>query len=314
MNGSKGNLIKARFVLCLLFMLAACQSAPTLTPEAIKPAQPTMATAQPTQAVAVTATAERVGPTVLVVAHRGGAALAPENTLAAFENAIKIGVDQVECDVHLSKDGELVVMHDPDVSRTTNGTGQIGQMTLAEIKKLNDAAKFGNGSWPEQEVPTLGQVLDLVKGKASIQIEIKLAAGNARYPGIEKKVADALYAKGMTDKAIVISFDFPTLKDVKAIDPRVKTGALVNAQWMTARMTKSPEEVVGEVIQATSADYFMPTSGSVTEALVKATHARGLKMGVWTVDAPQDMRRLAGFGVDAITSNRPDELKRTIGK
>jgi len=314
MNGSKGNLIKARFVLCLLFMLAACQSAPTLTPEAIKPTQPTMATAQPTQAVAVTATAERVGPTVLVVAHRGGAALAPENTLAAFENALKIGVDQVECDVHVSKDGELVVMHDPDVSRTTNGTGQIGEMTLAEIKKLNAAAKFGNAAWPEQKVSTLGELLDLVKGKASIQIEIKLAAGNARYPGIEKKVADTLYAKGMTDKAIVISFDFPTLKDVKAIDPRVKTGALVNAQWMSSRMTKSPEQILDEVVQATGADYFMPAAGAVSEPLVKATHLRGLKMGVWTVDAPQDMRRLAGFGVDAITSNRPDELKRTMGK
>lgn len=251
---------------------------------------------------------------VLVVAHRGGAALAPENTLAAFENALKIGVDQVECDVHLSKDGELVIMHDPDVSRTTNGTGQIGEMTLAEIKKLNDAAKFGDGSWPEQKVPTLVEVLDVVKGKAGIQIEIKVAAGNARYPGIEKKVADALATRNMADQAIVISFDFPTLKDIKAIDPRIKTGALVNAQWMMARMAKSPEEIVGEVIQTTGADYFMPTSGSVTEALVKATHAKGMKLGTWTVDATGEMKRLAGWGVDGITSNRPDELKQTLGR
>jgi len=275
----------------------------------------TSAPAQATQTVAVTATAQaEAGPTVLVVAHRGGAALAPENTLVAFGNAIKIGVDMVECDVHLSKDGELVVMHDPDVSLTTNGTGQIGEMTLAEIKKLNDAAKFGNGSSPEQKVPTLSQVLDLVKGKVGIQIEIKVAAGNARYPGIEKKVADALAARGMTDQAIVISFDFPTLKDIKAMDPRIKTGALVTAQWMSARMTQSPEQVLDEVIQATGADYFMPTAGAVSEPLVRATHAKGLKMGVWTVDATSDMRRLAGWGVDGITSNRPDELKRTLGK
>ena len=192
----------------------------------------------------------------LVVAHRGGAALAPENTLGAFENALKIGVDQVECDVHVSQDGELIVMHDPNVSRTTDGNGQISQMTLAEIKKLNAAAKFSGGAWPAQPPPTLGELLDLVKGKAGIQIEIKLAAGNARYPGIEKKVADALAERGMTDKAIVISFDFPTLKDIKAIDPRLKTGALVNAQWMMGRMTKSPDEIVGEVAQATGADYF----------------------------------------------------------
>jgi len=251
---------------------------------------------------------------VLVVAHRGGAALAPENTLAAFENALKISVDMVECDVHLSKDGELVVMHDPNVSRTTDGNGQINEMTLAEIKKLNAAAKFSSGTFAAQPPPTLGELLDLVKGKTGIQIEIKLAAGNVRYPGIEKKVADMLNTKGLTDKAIVISFDFPTLKDTKAIDSRIKTGALVNAQWMMARMTKSPEEIVDEVIRTTGADYFMPASGSVNEALVKATHARGLKMGVWTVDATSEMRRLAGWGVDAITSNRPDELKRTLGK
>ncbi len=253
-------------------------------------------------------------PRVLVVAHRGGAALAPENTLAAFDNALKIGVDMVECDVHLSKDGELIVMHDSDVSRTTDGTGQITQLTLAEIKKLNAAAKFGTGDWAAQPPPTLDQVLDLIKGKAGVQIEIKTAAGSARYSGIERKVADSLNARGMTDKALIISFDFPTLQDVKAIDPRIKTGALVNAQWMMARTTKSPEQILDEVIQATGADYFLPTSGSVNEELVKATHAKGLKLGTWTVDTTSEMERLAGWGADAITSNKPDELKRALDK
>jgi glycerophosphoryl diester phosphodiesterase len=282
----------------LALLLAACASSP----------QPTMApTAAPTAAA-------QAKSGTLVVAHRGGAALAPENTLAAFENALKLGVDQVECDVHLSKDGELVVMHDPDVSRTTTGVGQISELTLVEIKKLNAAAKFTGGAFAAQPPPTLGELLDLVKGKAGIQIEIKLAAGNARYPGIEKKVVDALAARGMTERAIVISFDFPTIKDVKAIDPRIKTGALVNSQWMSARMTKTPEQIVDEAVQATGADYFMPAAGSVSQALIQAAHARGLKMGAWTVDAASDMRRLAGWGVDAITSNRPDELKSVLGR
>jgi glycerophosphoryl diester phosphodiesterase len=285
------------FVLIAL-LLTACGTTPTLTPAAIPGSPSPQATL----------------PDVLVVAHRGGAALAPENTLVAFGNAIKIGVDMVECDVHLSKDGELVVMHDPDLARTTNGAGQISGLTLAELKKLNAAAKFGNGDWPEQQIPTLDELLDLVKGKVGIQIEIKTSASNARYPGIEKKVADLLNSKGMTDKAIVISFDFPTLKDIKAIDPRIKTGALVNAQWMMAHITQSPDQILDQVIQATDADYFMPTATAVSEALVKAVHAHGRKIGVWTVDAPQDMRRLAGWGVDGITSNRPDELKRTLGK
>lgn len=282
-----------------LILLAACQSAPAATSASVEPTRP----AEP-----------GAGSAVLIVAHRGGAALAPENTLAAFENALQIGVDMVECDVHLSRDGELIVMHDPDVSRTTDGAGQIGQMTLAEIKKLNAAARFGNGTWPAQPPPTLGELLDRVKGKAGIQIEIKLASGNVRYPGIEKKVVDALSAKGMIDHAIVISFDLATLKDIKAMDSRIKTGALVNAQWMMARLTRSHEQIVDEVIQATDADYFMPTASSVSEALVQAVHARGLEIGVWTVNNTGDMRRLAAWGVDAITSDRPDELKRTLGK
>jgi glycerophosphoryl diester phosphodiesterase len=154
----------------------------------------------------------------------------------------------------------------------------------------------------------------LIKGQVGIQVEIKTAAGGGHYAGIENKVADALKAAGMMDRAIVISFDFPTLKDIKAIDSSIKTGALVNAQWMMARVAQSPEEIVDEIVQATGADYFMPTSGSVTEALVKATHAKGLKMGAWTVDAPSEMKRLAGWGVDGITSNKPDELKQTLGK
>jgi glycerophosphoryl diester phosphodiesterase len=248
--------------------------------------------------------------TPLVVAHRGGAALAPENTLAAFENALKLGVDMVECDVHLSQDGQVVVMHDPDVSRTTNGSGQIGELTLADLKQLNAAAKFPGG-YAAQTIPTLAELLDLVKGKAGIQIEIKVNAVGARYPGIEQKVIDLVNARGMTNEVIIISFDFPTLKQVKAIDAHIKTGALVRADWFLLR---NPDKSVSEAIEQTGADYFMPTASPVNQAIVEAAHARGIKMGVWTVDTSADMKRYAGYGVDAITTNRPDELKRVLGR
>ncbi|MBI4789860.1 MAG: glycerophosphodiester phosphodiesterase [Chloroflexi bacterium] len=249
----------------------------------------------------------------LVVAHRGGSALAPENTLGAFTNALQIGVDMVETDVHVSKDGELVIMHDPSVSTTTNGSGQIGDLLLADIKKLNAAAKFADAKWSPQEVPTLAQVLDTVKGKTGIQIEIKLTAGNARYPGIERKVVDQVNARGMADQVIVISFDFPTIKAIKAIDARIKTGALARADYLSSRGNNS-EKIVEDVIATTGADYFMPTSGPVTEALVKAVHGRGIKIGTWTVNTAEEMRRLAGWGVDGITSDRPDELKKVLGR
>lgn len=250
----------------------------------------------------------------LIVAHRGGAALMPENTLAAFENAVKLGVDMVETDVHLSKDGEIIIMHDPNVATTTNGTGQISDLMLAELKKLNAAAKNAKGGVTQQEIPTLAQVLDAVKAKSGIQIEIKLKAGGARYPGIEKKVLDQVNALGMTDKTMIISFDFPTLKEVKQIDPHVQTGAIVDARWFSTRATLSPDQVVAEIIDTSGADFFLPTSTTVTEALVRAVHARGLKIGTWTVNTAGEMSRLAGWGVDGITTNNPDVLKSVLGR
>ena len=291
-------------------MKSSATSAPTPQAQSSATSAPTPQAQSSATSMPTTAATPSVPAQTLVVAHRGGAALAPENTLAAFANAIKLGVDMVECDVHLSKDGELVVMHDPDVSRTTDGKGQIGELTLAEIKKLNDAAKFPGG-YAAQAVPTLAELLDLVKGKVGIQIEIKLTAGNQRYPGIEHKVVDAVNARGMADQVIVISFDFPTIKEVKAIDPRIKTGALVQANWF---QTRALDQIAKEIIETTGADYFMPTAGPVNAAMINAVHAGGLKMGVWTVDAPQDMQRYASWGVDAITTNRPDELKRVVGK
>ncbi len=238
----------------------------------------------------------------------------PENTLAAFENALKLGVDMVETDVHLSKDGEIIIMHDPNVATTTNGAGQISDLTLAELKKLNAAAKNAKGGVTQQEIPTLAQVLDTVKTKSGIQIEIKLKAGGARYPGIEKKVIDQVNALGMTDKVIIISFDFPTLKEVKQIDPRIQTGAIVDARWFSTRTMLSPDQVVAEIIDTSGADFFLPTSTTVTEALVRAVHARGLKIGTWTVNTAGEMSRLAGWGVDGITTNNPDVLKSVLGR
>lgn len=290
-----------KFLFVLLpILLAAC-------------ATPTSAPSAPTSAPTVAPTSTPHAPRKpLVVAHRGGAALAPENTLGAFEHALKLGVDMLECDAHLSKDGEIVIMHDPDVTRTTDGRGQISDLTLAELKKLNAAAKFPGG-YAAQPVPTLGELLDLVKDKVVLQIEIKVNARQQRYPEIERKVMELVRARGMVNQVIVISFDFPTLREIKALEPRVKTGALIRADWFVTRGNNA-DKIVTDAVDATGADYIMPTFAPVTEALVNVIHARGLQIGVWTVNNPTDMQRLAAWGVDAITTDRPDELKRVLGR
>ncbi len=270
-----------------------------------------MPTAAPTSVPTPTT---QTWPEILTVAHRGGAALAPENTLGAFANAISIGVDMVECDVHLSKDGELVVMHDPDLTRTTDGRGFIYQMNLSELAGLNAAAKFRAAAWPVEPVPTLGQVLDLVQGKTSIQIEIKVEKFLGRYTGIEQKVIDAVTARGMVDDVVIISFDFPTIAEVKKLDPRFKTGALMSTVDLNQSSKNPYDQYVEEIIQQTNADYIMPSSAAVSDLLIKAAHARGLKMGVWTVNTAGEMRRMAEWGVDAITTNDSVLLKQVLGK
>ncbi len=252
------------------------------------------------------------GKQVQCVGHRGAAGLAPENTLGAFAKGIEAGVDAIECDVHLSADGALIVMHDPNVSRTTDGTGDIPSLTLAELQKLNAAAKF-SGGWPTKEpVPTLAEVLALAKGKVDVQIEIKVPALGG-YPGIERKVAEAVAAAGMTEHVLVICFKLDTLRAIHAADPRLRTGYLVSestvpSQWLVSR------SAMLDALQENEVGFLGSSAAFLSPELVQAAHERGLQVGVWTIDTAGDMRRFAAMGVDAITTNRPDVLRQALGR
>jgi len=282
-------------LLIMLTLSSGCGSSPVTTPGL--PAH----TPTPTTARAP----------VLVTAHRGGANLAPENTLAAFHKGIAVGADVIELDLHLSKDGELIVSHDADVSRTSNGSGRIRTLTLAEIKQFNAAARFPGG-WPQPETfPTLREVIDLAKGKVDMELEIKVPA-EGRYPGIEAKVAQLCQETGMTDHVVVISFDRDTIRTVKAADSRLHTGFLVSAATVPLEGRASPQALADLAVAAgasalgVSRDYLKPE-------IVQAAHAAGLKVSVWTVDDPAEMRRYIQMGVDRITSNRPDLLRAEVG-
>jgi len=273
----------------------------------------TAACAGPGVTSAPTATPGLVaGKQVQCVGHRGAAGLAPENTLGAFAKGIEVGVDAIECDVHLSADGELIVMHDPNVSRTTDGSGDIPSLTLAELQKLNAAAKFSGGWSTKEPVPTLAEVLALAQGKVDVQIEIKVPAMGG-YPGIERKVAEAVAAAGMTEHVLVICFNLDTLRAVHAADPRLRTGYLVSestvpAQWLISR------SAMLDALQESKVSFLGSSAAFLSPELVQAAHERGLQVGVWTVDTAGDMRRFAAMGVDAITTNRPDVLRQTLGK
>lgn len=246
------------------------------------------------------------------VAHRGGAGLAPENTLAAFTAGLEHAPHAVELDVHLSRDGHLIVMHDPLVVRTTNASGAIADLSLDELKTLNAAARyFGPGSWGPQEIPTLDEVLGLIQGRAGVQVEIKQRADGSRYPGMEEAVIDALKRHSMLKEAVIISFDFPTLQTIRTLEPGLVTCALIGTRYLSKVGMGGPAVVAAEMA-ALGVDYVGVDERRITDQLYTALRASGLKIGVWTVNDESRMKALAEMGVDFITSDRPDVLRRIV--
>lgn len=170
-------------------------------------------------------TAEKTNP--ISIAHRGASGQAPENTMAAFEKAYEYKADYFEVDVQMTKDGELILMHDTTVDRTTNGTGRVKDFTFEEIQAL-DAGSWFHESFADEKVPTLGEVLDrYTSSKMGILIELK---NPELYPGIEQKIAEELIQRNITTKdsnIIVQSFHWNSVKKIHQLLPDIATGVLI---------------------------------------------------------------------------------------
>lgn len=227
------------------------------------------------------------------IAHRGASAYEPENTLRAFERAMALGATMMELDVHLSRDGRLVVIHDPDVSRTTSGTRHVSELSLAEIRRLD----AGQG----ERVPTLAEVIDLVRGRAQLYIEMK----GQQTPG---PVVDTLRRTAFRDDAIAGSF-FPWLpQKVKYLEPSIRTSVLIAG--------RDREAAFIDWALAVEADYVHPCWEAaapqphvlLTPELIAAIRARGLGIVVWHEERPEELRELARLDVDGICTNTPDLL------
>jgi glycerophosphoryl diester phosphodiesterase len=239
-----------------------------------------------------------------VFGHRGAMAYAPENTFASFERAVELGADAIELDVHLSADGEVMVIHDAFLDRTTDGHGMVGEKTLAELKSL-DAGKQLGAEFAGQRIPTLGEVLAWAQGRCAIDVEIK--GGPWPYEGIEAKVVELIREHEMADRTIVISFDHPTVARVKALAPEVAAGTLWSCR---------PADPVA-VARAASADAIMPQWSYCDADTVERAHAAGLSVHPWSPSEPEVIDYLIGLGVDSICSNHPDvvggALRRVSG-
>jgi len=248
-------------------------------------------------------------PATLLAAHRGGSLLWPENSLLAFRNAIALGADFIEFDVHLSKDGEVVVIHDPTLERTTSSSGPVNDRTVAELKALR--LKDRTGAVTEETVPTLHEVAAVaVKGKRRMLLEIKADASRARYPGIEEKVLAILDRHGMAGSTVVMAFDAPTWRRVRELRPDVATCALYSAR-MLGRTSLAAEL---EALRSAGVRCIGVEHTAVDAAAVAQARVAGIELGAWTVNDAAAMKRLIDAGAAILITDQPDVAKTVLGR
>lgn len=226
-----------------------------------------------------------------IIAHRGANADAPENTLAAFQLAMDQSADGIELDVMLSGDGQVVVIHDDTVDRTTNGTGRVREMSLKQLQSLD----AGEGEC----IPALKDVLAQFGGKCLINIELKNFS--SIFDALPYKVAELILQYKLVESVIVSSFNPFNFRRIRRCLPEVKTGLLTQSRQARLRLWRLFKY-----------DALHPHFSDVDQALVSAMHRENRQVNVWTVDDPEEITRLAALKVDSIITNRPKRAREVL--
>ena len=244
-----------------------------------------------------------------IAAHRGGGALWPENSLLAFQSAIALGSDLIELDVHQSRDGVIIVIHDATVDRTTDGTGAVGSLTSAELRRLRLRGPGGTSS--AEHVPTLDEVLAAAApSHAGLLIEVKEPAPGDRYDGIEERVLAAVAAAGLQARVTIMAFDPRTIVRVRELAPHMRTSFLIEP-FTVERARVRPEATIDWARAAGATDVGLEQT-LVDERVVAAARSASVLLGVWTVNDDTAMRRMLALGVDILTTDRPDLARRLV--
>lgn len=242
----------------------------------------------------------------LVIAHRGNSSAAPENTFASFESAIAVGASLIECDVQMSADGHIVVIHDPTLDRTSDRTGDVRAMTLKDIRAADVSCpqQFGDKFSP-QRVATLGEVLDFLKGRARIMLEIKKESSLADQDVFERRVAAEIVKSGVrvtddmeTDVAL-LSFSTQILERMASLLPDAPRGHL---------FYRDPEEVIFAAAERVKARFIMPEKGHLSAGLLERAAKANLGVATWVCDDATEFGALSGLGLLGIGTNHPEVM------
>lgn len=227
-----------------------------------------------------------------VIAHRGASSYAPENTFAAFDLAIQMGVTHIELDVHATQDGHVVVIHDDTVDRTTNGTGPVTSHTLAALKAL-DAGSWFAAKFSGERIPTLGEVFQRYRGRVHIHTEIK---GHSAH--LSERTVALVREHAMAEQVTITSFQKARLEEAHAHAPDLPTG------WLVAEVS----DAVLAQARAIGLTQICPKASAVTPELVHRLHAEGYVVRAWGVATEELMRQVVSAGADGMTVNFPDKL------
>lgn len=244
----------------------------------------------------------------LVIAHRGALNEAPQNTMPAFEKAVEIGADGVETDVHLTKDGYVVLCHNSTINGTSNGTGKISEMTLEELMKF-DFGSYFKSKFSGTRIPTITEFIDYLRSTDVKVVNIEIKPSKKKDYEVVLRTIEEAKKYGIFDKLLISSFDKRAIKVAKRTDRACNTGLLYPPLGKIVRHWFIPP-IIGAKLAGANAIH--PQSGYVSKRVVNFAHRLGIKINVWTVNNVNKARKLIRLGVDGIITDCPQEIAKLI--
>ena len=243
----------------------------------------------------------------LVLAHRGANKRAPQNTIPAFRKAVEFNADGIETDVHLSKDGKIVICHNYTIDATSDGTGLISDYTCDELKKF-DFGSYFSSDFKGVTLPTLNELLDVVKNMKLINIEIKAPKTKN---DLVKRTIEEVHKYGLQESVIISCFNPECIRESKEIDPEIRTGLLYENDDLGKEIMSFGVEKYCAQLNANAAH---PDRKLITEDEVKRLHAMNMAVNVWTVNEKEDILKLTDWGCDALISDIPDYVMSVLNE